>query len=188
MISILIRMLRRLISEHAEDTREPQEPEASRIALTWSGEPGRQEELTHGMLLDRAERAAAALTRLGVRAGDRVAVHLPLVPESVIATLACGRLDAIRTTLPVSLTVPELVARTRESSARVLITADAAFWDGAVRPVKPLLDHALARSATSGSAPDRTVLVVNRCSRPVSWKPGRDLWWHEALGVPAATH
>ncbi|BCK70654.1 acetyl-coenzyme A synthetase [Streptomyces platensis] len=185
---MLNRMLSRVTSEHADDAREAQEPEASRIALTWSGEPGRQEELTHGMLLDQAERAAAVLRRLGVRAGDRVAVHLPLVPESVIATLACGRLDAIRATLPVSLTVPELVARTRESSARVLITADAAFWDGAVRPVKPLLDHALARSAAADGAMDRTVLVVNRCSRPVSWKPGRDMWWHEALGVPSAAH
>ncbi|REK85198.1 acetyl-CoA synthetase [Streptomyces inhibens] len=157
------------------------------MALTWTGEPGRQEELTHGMLLDQAARAAAALTQLGVRAGDRVAVHLPLVPESVIATLACGRLDAIRTTLPVSLTVPELVARTRESDARVLITADAAFWDGAVRPVKALLDHALARGAAAGGVPERRVLVVNRCSRPVSWKPGRDLWWHEALNGSAGT-
>ncbi|MDC7338539.1 AMP-binding protein [Streptomyces lydicus] len=174
-------MLHSVISQHADDAREAQEPDASRIALTWTGEPGRLEELTHGMLLDQAKRAAAALARLGVRAGDRVAVHLPLVPESVIATLACGRLDAIRTTLPVSLTVPELVARTRESDARVLITADAAFWDGAVRPVKPLLDHALARGTAAGGAPRRTVLVVNRCSRPVSWKPGRDLWWHEVL-------
>lgn len=183
---MLIRMLRRMTSEQVDDAQEAQEPDASRIALTWSGEPGRLEELTHGMLLDQAERAAAALSRLGVRAGDRVAVHLPLVPESVIATLACGRLDAIRTTLPVSLTVPELVARTRESDAQVLITADAAFWDGAVRPVKALLDHALARGAAAGGASQRRVLVVNRCSRPVSWKPGRDLWWHEALGGTAS--
>ncbi|WP_267890165.1 AMP-binding protein [Streptomyces sp. NRRL F-4489] len=175
-------MLRRVTSEHADDLRGTQEPDASQIALTWSGEPGRLEELTHGMLLQQAERAAAAFARYGVRAGDRVAVHLPLVPESVIATLACGRLDAIRTTLPVSLTVPELAARIRESGTRVLITADAAFWDGSVRPVKPLLDHALARAAaTDTNGLPRTVLVVNRCSRPVSWKPGRDKWWHEAL-------
>ncbi|MEU9114817.1 AMP-binding protein [Streptomyces sp. NPDC048483] len=167
-----------MTTEHVDDAREIQQPQASRIALTWAGEPGRMEELTHGMLLDQADRAAAALARLGVRAGDQVAVHLPLVPESVIATLACGRLDATRITLPVSLTVPELVARTREPGARVLITADAAFWDGAIRPVKAALDHALARS---GSAKDRTVLVVNRCARPVSWTPGRDRWWHEAL-------
>ncbi|MFE7315385.1 AMP-binding protein [Streptomyces sp. NPDC057555] len=161
-----------------------QEPDASQVALTWSGEPGRLEELTHGMLLEQAERAAQALTRYGVRAGDRVAVHLPLVPESVIATLACGRLNAIRTTLPVSLTVPELTARLRESGTQVLITADAAFWDGSVRPVKPVLDHALARSAAAGAGRlPHTVLVVNRCSRPVSWKPGRDKWWHEALAA-----
>ncbi|MEU9122889.1 AMP-binding protein [Streptomyces sp. NPDC048506] len=174
-----------MTSEQIDDARGVPESEASRIALTWSGEPGRLEELTHGMLLDQAARAAAALSRLGVRAGDRVAVHLPLVPESVIATLACGRLDAIRTTLPVSLTVPELVTRTRASDAKVLITADAAFWDGSVRPVKALLDHALARGAAAGGAPERSVLVVNRCSRPVSWKPGRDLWWHEALAGTA---
>ncbi|MFI9049247.1 AMP-binding protein [Streptomyces sp. NPDC053427] len=170
-----------MTTEHADDARDDQEPQASRIALTWTGEPGRMEELTHGMLLDQADRAAAALKRLGVRAGDRVAVHLPLVPESVIATLACGRLDAIRTTLPVSLTVPELVARTRESDARVLITADAAFWDGAIRPVKAVLDHALARGGAADRGEGRTVLVVNRCARPVSWTPGRDRWWHEAL-------
>ncbi|WP_245689444.1 AMP-binding protein [Streptomyces chattanoogensis] len=170
-----------MTSEHADDSRDIQEPEASRIALTWTGEPGRMEELTHGMLLDQADRAAAALARFGVRAGDRVAVHLPLVPESVIATLACGRLDAMRVTLPVSLTVPELVSRTRESGARVMITADAAFWDGAIRPVKAVLDHALARGGAAGGSEDRTVLVVNRCARPVSWTPGRDRWWHEAL-------
>ncbi|MFF4954547.1 AMP-binding protein [Streptomyces chattanoogensis] len=170
-----------MTSEHADDSRDIQEPEASRIALTWTGEPGRMEELTHGTLLDQADRAAAALARFGVRAGDRVAVHLPLVPESVIATLACGRLDAMRVTLPVSLTVPELVARTRESGARVMITADAAFWDGAIRPVKAVLDHALARGGAAGGTEDRTVLVVNRCARPVSWTPGRDRWWHEAL-------
>ncbi len=180
---MLMRMLRRVISEHAEDAREVQEPDASQVALTWSGEPGRLEELTHGMLLEQAERAAAALTRCGVRAGDRVAVHLPLVPESVIVTLACGRLDAIRTTLPVSLTVPELAARLRESEFQVLITADAAFWDGSVRPVKPVLDHALARGAAAGGKLPHTVLVVNRCSRPISWKPGRDTWWHEALAT-----
>ncbi|MEU4846195.1 AMP-binding protein [Streptomyces gilvosporeus] len=170
-----------MTTEHADDARDIQEPQASQIALTWTGEPGRMEELTHGMLLDQADRAAAALARLGVRAGDQVAVHLPLVPESVIATLACGRLDATRITLPVSLTVPEMASRTRELGARVLITADAAFWDGAIRPVKAVLDHALARGRAAGGDQSRTVLVVNRCARPVSWTPGRDRWWHEAL-------
>ncbi|MCB5907688.1 AMP-binding protein [Streptomyces pinistramenti] len=173
-----------MTSEHADDASEPQatrRSRTSRVALTWSGEPGRLEELTHGMLLDQAERAAVALHRLGVRAGDRVAVHLPLVPDSVIVTLACGQLDAIRSTLPVSLTAPELAERAREARARVLVTADAAFWDGAIRPVKAVLDRALARDAAGSDAAKRPVLVVNRCARPVRWNPGRDRWWHEEL-------
>ncbi|WP_242441167.1 AMP-binding protein [Streptomyces sp. CB02923] len=170
-----------MISEHEETTRETQGPPASPspIALTWQGEPGRHEELTHTMLMGQAKRAAAALARLGVRAGDPVAVHLPLVPESVIVTLACGRLNAVRTTLPVYLTVPELADAARDSGAKVIITADAAFWDGAVRPVKPVLDRALRRDCPQV----RSVLVVNRTSRPVSWTAGRDHWWHEALAT-----
>ncbi|WP_078600744.1 AMP-binding protein [Streptomyces violens] len=169
-------MLRRVPSD--PDPIDPNlAPHAPDIALSWTGEPGRVEELTHSQLIDRSSRAAAALTRFGVRAGDRVAVHLPLVPESVITTLACGRIDAVRSTLPVSLTAPELAARVRESGARVLITADAAFWDGAVRPLKTMIDRALSNGATDV----QTVLVVNRCPRPVAWHPGRDRWWHEAL-------
>ncbi|MEU3712741.1 AMP-binding protein [Streptomyces catenulae] len=171
-----------MTSEHADGPSEPRasrRPGGSRPALTWSGEPGRLEELTHGMLLDRAERAATVLSRLGVGAGDRVAVHLPLVPESVIVTLACGQLDAIRTTLPVQLTAPQLAERIQDSDARVLVTADAAFWEGSVRPVKPVLDralhHATCREVTA------PVLVVSRCARPVGWKPGRDHWWHDEL-------
>ncbi|MEV0602899.1 AMP-binding protein [Streptomyces sp. NPDC050315] len=152
-------------------------PHSPDIALSWTGEPGRIEELTHSQLIDRSSRAATALTRLGVRAGDRVAVHLPLVPESVIATLACGRIDAVRSSLPVTLTAPELAARLRKSEANVVITADAGFWDGAVRPAKSTLDRALARGGTDV----RTVLVVNRCPRPIAWHPGRDHWWHEVL-------
>ncbi|MET9290420.1 AMP-binding protein [Streptomyces sp. NPDC003077] len=188
-----------MISEHVDTA---QEPAASRIALSWAGEPGRLEELTHGMLLGQADRAAAALTRLGVRAGDRVAVHLPLVPESVIVTLACGHLDAVRTTLPVGAPAHELASRVAEAGARVVITADAGFWDGAVRPVKAVLDRALrsreyragARWAAGSGGPGgsggsgaddlpgvRAVLVVNRSARPVGWTPGRDQWWHEAL-------
>ncbi|UNO41519.1 AMP-binding protein [Streptomyces sp. MST-110588] len=169
-------MLRRVTPQQAGTQREA---EGLPLALTWTGEPGRVERLTHGMLLDQAARATTALRRLGVRDGDRVAVHLPLVPESVIATMACGRLGAVRTSLPVSATAAELADLTKQCGARVVITANAGFWDGAVRPVKPVLDRALRRDC-----PDvRSVLVVNRSARPVAWTPGRDHWWHEALAT-----
>lgn len=169
-------MLRRVVSISEPAELNP-DPEPAKIALSWTGEPGRVEELTHEELIDQSARVAAVLTSLGVRSGDRVAVHLPLVPESVIATLACGRIDAVRSTMPVSLRPDELAAQLRDSEVDVLITADAGFWNGSVRPIKALADRALATGGTGV----RTVLVVNRCSRPVGWHPGRDHWWHEAL-------
>lgn len=150
---------------------------AARVALRWISEPDCTEELTHAELLDQAARAAAALTRLGVRAGDRVAVHLPLVPESVIATLACGRLDVVRASLPVGLRPHELRDRIREVGAKVVITADAGQHGGEIQPLKRHVDRALA-----GCPEVRSVLVVHRLACPVSWRPGRDLWWHDELG------
>lgn len=149
-----------------------------RVALRWISEPDREQELTHAELLHQADRAAAALTRLGVRAGDRVAVHLPLIPESVIATLACGRLDAVRSTLPVGLRAPELRDRLAGMDVKVLITADGDWRRGEPQALKPLIDRALV-----GRARQPKVLVVHRLARPVSWTPGRDLWWHEQLGA-----
>lgn len=151
--------------------------QTSRVALRWISEPDCTEELTHAELLDQAARASAALTRLGVRAGDRVAVHLPLVPESVIATLACGRLDVVRGSLPVGLRPHELRDRIREMDAKVVITADWEQRCGEQHPLKQLVDRALTDCPGV-----RNVLVVHRLSRPVSWKPGRDLWWHDELG------
>ncbi|MFF8813340.1 AMP-binding protein [Streptomyces pactum] len=148
----------------------------SRVALRWISEPDHTEELTHGELLDQAARAATALTRLGVRAGDRVAVHLPLIPESVIATLACGRIDAVRCSLPMGLRAHELRERLRELDAAVLITADGDQRSGETRALKTVVDRALADCTVV-----RSVLVVHRAPRPVPWTPGRDLWWHEAL-------
>lgn len=167
-------MLRCLPSDDAGTT---QESRADRVVLDWTGEPDRADQLSHYDLLDQAGRAAATLVRLGVRSGDRVAVHLPLVPESVVATLACGHLQVVRTTLSVSLSAAELALGVRQSGARVLITADGGFWDGELRPAKRVLDRALAL----GCHEVRSVLVVNRISRPVSWTPSRDQWWHEAL-------
>ncbi|MET7934455.1 AMP-binding protein [Streptomyces sp. NPDC005322] len=160
------------LSTLAADTRQ-----TARVALRWISEPDCTEELTHAELLDQAARAAAALTRLGVRAGDRVAVHLPLVPESVIATLACGRLDVVRGSLPVGLRAHELRDRIREMGARVVITADGEQRCGEPQPLKQLVDRALP-----GCPEVRSVLVVHRLGRPVSWTPGRDLWWHDELG------
>jgi acyl-CoA synthetase (AMP-forming)/AMP-acid ligase II len=139
--------------------------------------------LGHAQLLRQGERGAAALTRLGVRDGDPVAVLLPMCLESVIVTLACLRIGALRITLPVGDYLGFVRNRIRISGARVVISADNCQTDGVVQDVKAGLDRALW-----GCPEVHTVLVVPQLARPVPWVPGRDLWWHETLATRPAPH
>ncbi|UGY91904.1 AMP-binding protein [Streptomyces gobiensis] len=137
-------------------------------------------EFIHTRLVDQARRAAAALTRLGVHGGERVAALLPMTPESVVTTMACGRLGARRFTLPIGDPAYLLRDRIQESGAGVVITADGCFYGDRYYPAKRILDRALADCPAV-----RSVLVVHRMARPVPWTPGRDHWWHEALTLDA---
>lgn len=142
-------------------------------------EPGA--EFIHFQLVEQARQAAEALTRLGVAVGERVAVLLPMAPESVVLTMACGRIDAIRTTLAIGDPAGLLRRRIAESGARVVVTADACYHHEQRYPAKARIERALA----SGPHSVKSVLVVHRMSGPVPWTPGRDLWWHEALDTLA---
>lgn len=133
-------------------------------------------EFIHFQLVAQARQAARTLHGLGVSAGERVAVLLPMAPESVVATMACGRLDATRTTLPLGEPAGMLRRRIAESRTRVVITADSCYHDEQRYLAKQLVDQAL-----TGCPLVESVLVVHRLPGPVPWRPGRDLWWHEAL-------
>ncbi|MDT0343113.1 AMP-binding protein [Streptomyces litchfieldiae] len=134
--------------------------------------------LSHAQLLREGERAAGALARLGVRAGDPLPVLLPMCLESVVVTLACVRLSVLRVSLTLG-THPRLLReRIRGSGARVVVTADSCQADGRAIGVKAALDRAL-----TGCPEVETVLVVPQLARPVPWHPGRDRWWHEALAA-----
>lgn len=137
-------------------------------------------EFIHVRLVEQARRAANALARLGVQSGERVAALLPMTPESVVVTMACGRLDARRVTLPIGAPAPLLRDRIRESGAGVVIAADGCFYGELRYTAKRVLDQALADCPAV-----RSVLVVHRMARPVPWTPGRDQWWHEALTLEA---
>lgn len=143
-------------------------------------QPGNQggpaDMLSHGELVDQGRRAAWALARLGVGAGSRLAVLLPMCLESVVITLACIRLDALRISLPLGDHTGWIRHRIRSSGANVVVTADSCLHEGAVLPVKASLDQVLA-----GCPEVRTVLVVPQLARPVPWTPGRDRWWGDVL-------
>jgi acetyl-CoA synthetase len=158
-------------------------PRASHTALIWEGEDGAVRRFTYAELLALTNRAANALRALGVGKGDRVGIFMPMIPEVVAATLACGRLGAIYTPIFSGYGAEAVATRLRDSGARVLITADGFFRRGKVVPMKET-----AETAARESSELEHLLVVRRLSEPpgadVPWDPARDrvtLWWHEAV-------
>ena len=157
--------------------------DGERIALLFEGEPGDRRSVTYAELQLEVSRAANALAALGVRTGDRVAIYLPLIPEAVVAMLACARIGAVHSVVFGGFSAEALRSRIADADAVAVITADGGFRRGSVTPLKPAVDEALR-----GTTSVRSVLVVRRTGQDVDWTPGRDTWWHEALADAADTH
>lgn len=149
-------------------------PHAAHDAVVWEGEDGAVRRLTYAELYTLTNQAANALRAMGVSKGDRVAIFLPMLPETVAATLACGKLGAIYTPIFSGYGAEAVAARLRDSGAQVLITADGFLRRGKLVPMKQTAD-----AAVEGSPDIAHVLVVRRVGTAVPWRKGRDLWWHE---------
>ena len=154
-----------------------------RVAFHFEGEPGDTRTITYAELTREVKRAANALTSLGVAAGDRVAIYMPMIPETVVAMLACARLGAVHTVVFGGFSAEALATRILDCDARVVITADGGWRKGAVSPLKPSVDAALEQ------CPDvRNVLVVRRTENEVAWTDGRDRWWHDVVDAASDEH
>ncbi len=163
--------------------RHVEEGHGDQVAYHWEGEPGDTRSITYTQLKNEVCQAANALTALGVRAGDRVAIYLPMIPETVIAMLACARLGAPHIVVFGGFSSSALSDRIIDCDARVVITADGGYRRGAPSALKPAVDEALRR------CPDvRHVLVVKRTEQDVEWDASRDVWWHEAVGTASTEH
>ncbi|OHV03578.1 acetate--CoA ligase [Mycobacterium talmoniae] len=155
-----------------------------RVAIHWEGEPvGDARSLTYADLQAEVSRAANALTELGVVAGDRVAIYLPMIPETVIAMLACARLGVLHSVVFAGFSAAALRARIDDAQAKLVITADGQFRRGAAAPLKDAADEAVAGADTV-----QHVLVVRRTGGDVAWTAGRDLWWHDVVGAASPRH
>lgn len=139
--------------------------------------------LTYRELHREVCRAAHALAKRGVSKGDRVAIYLPLIPEAIIAMLACARLGAVHSVVFGGFSPQALRERTNDCGARILITADGAFRGEKSVPLKDAADEALA-----GCPAVTTVLVVKRTGLEISMDRSRDEWWHEALDSSETDH
>jgi acetyl-CoA synthetase len=158
-----------------------------KVAFHWVGEPeGDTRDITYAQLKDEVSQAANALVELGVKAGDRVAIYMPMIPETVVAMLACARLGAPHTVVFGGFSSQALVDRIQDCDARVVITADGGYRRGAAAGLKSAVDEALER------CPDvRSVLVVKRTGQDLGeggWTEGRDVWWHDAVGKASTDH
>jgi len=159
-----------------------------KVAFHWVGEPeGDTRDLTYAELKDEVCRATNALIDLGVEKGDRVAIYMPMIPETAVAMLACARLGAPHTVVFGGFSADALANRVVDCGAKVVITSDGGYRRGAPSALKPAVDEAVTKAAGEGQDVEK-VLVVRRTGQDVDWDDARDVWWHEAVDGQSADH
>jgi acetyl-CoA synthetase len=154
-----------------------------KVAYHWEGEPGDTRTITYADLLRDVCRAANALTELGVGKGDRVAIYMAMIPETVVTMLACARLGAVHTVVFGGFSADALRSRILDCDAKLVVTQDGGYRRGAPSALKPAVDEAITQ--TPGV---ENVLVVRRTGQDVEWTEGRDVWWHDLVDHQSDQH
>jgi acetyl-CoA synthetase len=154
-----------------------------RVAFYFEGEPGDTQVITYAELTRQVKQAANALLELGVKTGDRVAIYLPMIPEAVVAMLACARIGAPHTVVFGGFSSDALYSRVIDCGVKFVITADGGYRRGNASLLKPAVDEALKYGCDV-----EKVLVVQRTKQDVPMTEGRDLWWHEFVGKQSDEH
>ncbi len=155
-----------------------------KIALHWVGEPlDDKRDITYAQLKDEVSQAANALLELGVQTGDRVAIYLPMIPEAVVAMLACARIGAPHTVVFGGFSADALASRLDDCQAKVVITSDGGYRRGAPSALKPAVDEARTKTSVV-----EKVLVVRRTGQDIDWDDDVDVWWHDAVGSASTEH
>ena len=156
-----------------------------RVAIHFEGEPGDTREFTYAQLTKEVKRAANVLTNLGIKAGDRVAIYMPMIPEAIIAMQAVARIGAVHSVVFGGFSADSLSTRIEDAQAKLVITADGGYRKGKPSALKPAVDLAL----DGGKCPSvKNVLVVKRTNQEVDWNAERDLDWAEQLAAVSDEH
>ena len=144
------------------------------VAFHWEGEPGDTRTVTYRDLLEETCRVANLLRSFGVEKGDRVAIYMGMIPETVATMLACARIGAPHSVVFGGFSAQSLRDRIDDAQAKVLVTADGAWRRGAVVALKDIADEAVAETPSI-----ERLLVLRRTGQDVAMKAGRDVWWHD---------
>src|SRR5690348_166561 len=147
-----------------------------KVAFHWVGEPeGDTRDITYAQLKDEVCQAANALEELGIEKGDRVAIYLPMIPEAVIAMLACARLGAPHTVVFGGFSAEALSARVLDCEAKLIVTSDGGYRRGAPFALKPTVDEALTKVAAANPSLVEKVLMVRRTGQEVDFDDSMDV-------------
>jgi acetyl-CoA synthetase len=157
----------------------------NKAAIIFEGEPGDVRTLTYKQLHAEVCRCANAFAGLGLKKGDRVAIYLPMVPEAVVAMLACARLGAIHTVIFGGFSSEAIKDRVNDCQAKLVVTADGGYRRGKIIELKANVDRALAATPSV-----EHVVVLRRTGQPIAMETanGRDRWWHELMEAAAPRH
>ncbi|KKZ68017.1 acetyl-coenzyme A synthetase [[Emmonsia] crescens] len=149
----------------------------NKVAIIYEAdEPNEGRTITYGELLKEVSRMAWVLKQSGVRKGDTVAIYLPMIPEAVIAFLACIRIGAVHSVIFAGFSSDSLRDRVLDAKSNVVITADEGKRGGKLIGTKKIVDEALRQCPEV-----RNCIVYKRTGADVPWTKGRDLWWHEEV-------
>jgi acetyl-CoA synthetase len=146
-----------------------------RVAFHWRGEEGEERDITYADLHAEVQRAANALKDHGISAGDVVGIFLPMIPEVVVAMLACARIGAPHNLVFGGFSPESVRERMEFSEAKALITVDGARRKGKTAPIKEQVDECMG-----GMQSIETVFVVKHADNGAPMGE-HDVWWHEAL-------
>jgi acetyl-CoA synthetase len=147
-----------------------------RVAFHWRGEDGSERDITYAELLAEVERFASALKDQGVKQGDVVGIYLPMIPEVIVAMLACARIGAPHNVVFGGFSAEAVRERMEFSEAKLLITVDGAARKGKTAPVKDRVDEVMGDLATL-----QKIVVVRSSGTPCEMREGRDVYYDEIL-------
>ena len=147
-----------------------------RIAFHWEGEAGDSRSISYQELLSEVCRCANGLKQMGVAKGDTVAIYMGMVPEIVVAMLACARIGAAHSVIFGGFSADSLRDRIDDCACKAVITQDGSWRRGCVVPLKKNVDDSLVGQQTV-----KAVLVLKRAGNEVDWQQDRDHWWHDVI-------
>ena len=155
----------------------------NKAAIIFEGEPGDRRTITYAQLHKEVCQFSNVLTAQGVKAKDRVLIYMPMIPEAVVAMLACARLGAVHSVVFGGFSAESIADRLEDSGAEHVITADGGWRRGKVVPLKENVDEAIKHNKAI-----KSVVVFQRTGQDVAMKKGRDHWWHELTANASTRH